>query len=51
MPTHKQNALQAIAALQSLPQWEQRVEVYGYLPTHLQDLLTDLEGCEWEDLT
>jgi hypothetical protein len=51
MATNKETALQAIAALQSLPQWEGRSRVYGHLSVHLQDLLKDLEACEWEDLT
>jgi hypothetical protein len=51
MATNKETALQAIAALQSLPQWEGRSRVYGHLFVHLQDLLKDLEDCEWEDLT
>jgi hypothetical protein len=51
MATNKETAVQAIAALQSLPQWEGRSWIYGHLSVHLQDLLKDLEDCEWEDLT
>ncbi len=43
-------ALEAIQALQSLPNWEQIAAVYGGLDEHLQDLADDLQESGWDDL-
>ena len=36
----------AIRLLQSLPGWDRVIEVYG----NLEDLVSDLENNDWEDL-
>lgn len=50
MPTPTETARQAIAALQSLPHWEETAAIYGNAADHLDDLLDDLTRSDWEDL-
>lgn len=50
MPTPSETARQAIAALQSLPHWEEIAAIYGNAAEHLDDLLDDLKRNDWENL-
>jgi hypothetical protein len=47
---NRTTALEAIQALQSLPNWEQIAAVYGGLDEHLADLASDLQESGWDDL-
>lgn len=47
---HTAQALMAIRLLQSLPNWDRVACVYGDIEAHLEDLASDLEGNDWEDL-
>jgi len=40
----------AIRLLQSLPNWDRVACVYGDIEDHLNDLASDLENNDWNDL-
>jgi hypothetical protein len=48
--TATQQALQAIATLRSLPNWDEVSDVYGDIGEHLGDLADDLTRADWEEL-
>ena len=45
-----ETALQAIAALQALPNWAEIAAIYGGVAEHLADLADDLSRQSWEEL-
>ena len=47
---HTAQALMAIRLLQSLPNWDRVSCVYGDIEAHLDDLASDLERNDWDDL-
>ena len=50
MNTPTETALQAIAALQALPNWAEIAAVYGGIADHLDDLADDLTRSDWSEL-
>jgi hypothetical protein len=47
---HTAQALMAIRLLQSLPNWDRVACVYGDIENYLNDLASDLENNDWNDL-
>ena len=47
---HTAQAILAIRLLQSLPNWDRVSTVYGDIAEHLEDLASDLENNDWDDL-
>ena len=47
---HTAQALMAIRLLQSLPNWDRVACVYGDIEDNLNDLASDLENNDWDEL-